>query len=182
MSGESDTTTALGGLNGTVGWLVGGAVSGAAGGIAFGIVMWLVSPDVLTEAIPALFGLEPTGAVGWAINVGHGVALGLVFGLLVTREFVLGVIRADVETDALSRAGMAVRLIGAGFVYGLAVWTVLPLLILPVWIDAVGGSGAGFLTGASTSALLGHALFGIVLGAVFAATVDLRDRPAADPF
>jgi len=103
MNGESETTTAFG-LRGTTGWFVGGALGGAIGAVAFGIVMVLLEPGVLEAAIPAIYGLEPAGPLGWGIHIAHGIVLGLLFGLL------------------------------------------------------------------------GHALFGIVLEAVFAAIVDLRDR------
>nr|WP_224214718.1 hypothetical protein [Natrinema longum] len=159
-------------MSGPAGWLVGGAV----GAIAFGIVMVLLEPDVLEAAIPAIYGLESAGPLGWAIHVAHGIVLGLVFGFLVTRPSILGVSWTDVETDALSRTGVPSRVTGAGLVYGLAVWAVLPLLVLPVWATAVGGNTEQFPTTAAGS-LLGHALLGVVLGAVFAATVDLRDRP-----
>ncbi|WP_226481430.1 hypothetical protein [Natrinema amylolyticum] len=181
MSGESNTMAAYG-LSGSTGWLVGGALGGAIGAVAFGIVVWLVNPEIISSAIPALYGLDLASPVGWAINIAHGIVLGIVFGLLVTRDLVLGVLKTDVETDALSQTGILLRMVGAGLVYGLVVWTVLPLLVLPLWIDAVGGSGADVLTTAATGTLLGHTLFGIVLGAVFAATVDLHDRTAEDPF
>lgn len=180
MSGESDTTAAFG-LSGNTGWLVGGALGGAIGAIAFGIVMLLLDPDVLEAAIPAIYGLEPAGLLGWGIHIAHGIVLGLVFGLLVTRPSILGMLRTDVETDVLSRSGIILRLIGAGLVYGITVWAILPLLVLPVWIDAVGGSGAELISGAAAGSLLGHALFGVVLGAVFATIVDLRDRNPDTP-
>ncbi|WP_222919749.1 hypothetical protein [Natrinema sp. SYSU A 869] len=181
MSSESNTMAASG-LSGDTGWLVGGALGGAIGAIAFGIVMWLLDPDVLTAAIPALYGIEPAGFIGWGIHIAHGAILGIVFGLLVTRPLLLGVLRTDVETDVLSRTGIVFRIVAAGFVFGLAVWTVLPLLVLPIWIRTVGGSGAEALTSVAAGSLLGHLLFGTVLGVIFAAAVDLRDRTSADPF
>ncbi|MDF9745322.1 hypothetical protein [Natrinema salsiterrestre] len=181
MSGETDTAAAYG-IGGHAGWIVGGALGGAIGAVAFGIVMWVLEPGVLAAAIPALYGIEPVGLVGWAIHIAHGALLGIVFGLLVTRPRVLGVLRTDVETSALSRIGIVVRTTAAGFVYGLTVWTVLPLLVLPAWIAAVGASGAEALTSIAAGSLLGHLVFGTVLGAVFAATVDLHDRTVETPF
>lgn len=172
MSSETNTIS-TGGLHGSAGWLVGGALGGALGAAAFGLLLWAFDPGLVEAAIPAIYGLEATGLVGWAIHLAHGVALGLAFGLLVTRGPVLSVLRTDVETDALAATGPALRIIGAGFVYGLTVVAILPLLVLPVWAGTMGGTAADF-PGAAIESLLGHLLFGLVLGTVFAATVDLR--------
>ncbi len=183
MIGGDSETMAANGLSGHTDWLVGGTLGGAIGAVAFGIVMWLLDPNVLSAAIPAIYGLEPVGPVGWGIHVAHGIGLGIVFGLLITRPLALGILRSDAETDALARTGIIFRTIAAGFVFGLVVWAVLPLLVLPVWMDTVGGSGgANALTSTVTGSLFGHLLFGTVLGAVFAATVDLHDRTAETPF
>lgn len=138
--------------------------------------MQLATPEVLSSAIPAIYGIAPTDLFGWAIHIAHGIVLGVIFGLLVTRPSILGVIRTATETEALSQTGVVLRTTGAGLVYGLAVWAILPLIVLQVWITTVGVGEQSFPATAATS-LLGHAMFGIVLGAVFAATVDLYHRP-----
>lgn len=179
MSTETDTSSAFG-ISGSTGWVVGGAVGGAVGAAVFGFLMWLVDPAAVAVAIPEIYGLEPFSAVGWAMHIAHGVVLGLVFGFLVTRNLILGTLRTEVETDALSQTSVGLRLVGAGFVFGLAVWAILPLLILPVWADAMGGGAGGFPTAAAES-LIGHLLFGTVLGLVFATIVDLSDRRTGEP-
>lgn len=179
MSTETDTSSAFG-ISGSTGWVVGGVVGGAIGAVAFGLLMWLVDPAAVAVAIPEIYGLEPVGAVGWGIHIVHGIVLGLVFGFLITRRPILGVLRTNVETDALSQTSVGVRLVGAGFVFGLTVWAILPLLVLPVWADAMGGGAGGFPTAAAES-LMGHLLFGTVLGLVFATIVDLSDRQTGQP-
>lgn len=179
MSTTSDNPTASG-LSGTGGWLVGGILGGAVGAAAFGLLLWLFDPDIIGAAIPSIYGLDLTGIVGWAIHIAHGIVLGLLFGFLVTRESVLGILRTDVETEALSRSGDALRLVGAGFVFGLAVFAILPLLVLPVWAETMGGTAGEFPTSAIES-LLGHLVFGTVLGIVFAAVTDLGDRSTGRP-
>lgn len=173
MSAESDTITTYG-MSGSVGWLVGGALGGAVGAAAFGLLLWLFDPGIVEATIPAAYGLEATGAAGWAIHIAHGIVLGLVFALLITREMALSVIRANVETDALATTGAVLRIVGAGLVFGLVLFTILPLLVLPVWASAIGGGAAADFPTAAAESLLGHLLFGVVLGIVFAATVDLR--------
>ncbi|WP_440765803.1 hypothetical protein [Natronorubrum sp. DTA7] len=181
MSTESDNATAFG-ISGASGWLVGGAFGGAIGAAAFGVLMWVLDPAIVEVAIPSIYGLEPVGLVGWGVHVVHGIGLGLVFGLLVTRDPILGILLTDVETDAVSGIGAMARIVGAGFVFGLAVWAILPLLVLPVWADAAGGGGAvGDFPTAAIESLVGHLLFGTVLGAVFAATVDLHGRSSDRP-
>ena len=174
--------TSLIGISSSWGWPIGGALGGAIGAAAFGLLMWAFDPDALVAAIPAIYGLEPVGVVGWTIHVAHGVVLGIVFGFLITREQILGVIAAPTETDALSRTGVMIRVVAAGFVFGLAIWAILPLIVLPVWIEALGFEAAGGFPAVAVTSMLGHLLFGLVLGLVFAVTIDLGDRPATSPF
>lgn len=173
MSAESNTITTVG-LSGSTGWLVGGALGGAVGAAAFGLLLWLFDPGILEATIPAIYGLEAVGLVGWLIHLAHGVVLGLVFGLLATRDRVFRVLRTNAETEALSGAGIILRLVGAGFVFGLTVWAILPVLVLPVWTGATGTGGAGEFPIVGIESLLGHLVFGTVLGVVFAVAVDLR--------
>lgn len=180
MSAESDTEKRTGfGTNSAVGWPIGGALGGVVGAGAFGHVMWLLDPQILEAAVPALYGIEPAGVAGWAIHLAHGAALGVLFGFLVTRDVVLGALRADDETTALSAASLDLRVVGAGFAYGLAVWAILPVLVLPLWTDVTGGSTNEF-PAIAVGSMIGHALFGVLLGAVFVATVDLHRRSPGD--
>ncbi|MCU4926702.1 hypothetical protein OB905_12030 [Halobacteria archaeon AArc-dxtr1] len=179
MSTESEETTTYG-IDSRIGWPVGGAVGGALGALAMGLVLWLADPDIIESAIPTFYGFDP-GATGWAIHAGHGVVLGAIFGFLITRESILGIVRTNPETEALSQTGLAARIIGSGVAYGLAVWAVLPVILLPTVSDALGtGDGGGFPTLAVES-LVGHLLFGLILGLVFALTVDTEDRSPDSP-
>lgn len=164
------------GVTGTSGWWIGGIVGGAVGAVAFGLLTLLVDPAIVEVAIPEIYGLEPRGTVGWAIHVTHGIVLGLVFGFIVTRSPVLEMLVADLETHALARSGVAGRLVGMGFVFGLAVWAVLPVIVLPVWIEIAGVGGDGQFPRAAVASLFGHLVFGTTLGIVFGLTVDLTDR------
>ena len=174
--------TSLVGIDSTWGWPLGGALGGVLGAAAFGLLMWAFDPDVLAAAIPAIYGLETVGVVGWTIHIAHGVVLGIIFGFLVTRQPILGIVKTTAETDALSRTGVMTRVVAAGFVFGLAIWAILPLIVLPVWIEALGAQAADDFPATAVESLLGHVLFGIVLGLVFAVTIDLGDRPARSPF
>lgn len=175
MSAERDTATAAG-IGGAIGWPSGGALAGAVSAVAFGAFMWFLDPEIFAVAIPAIYGLEPVGAAGWGIQVAHGIVLGVVFGFLVTRDPILGTVRTNVEAASVSRTSVWLRIVAAGFVFGLAIWAVLPLIVLPVWTEVIGTEAAGEFPRAPAESLVGHVLFGTVTGIVFATAVDLPDR------
>ncbi|MFP8955943.1 hypothetical protein ACLI4Y_04385 [Natrialbaceae archaeon A-CW3] len=179
MSGDTDTTTEVG-IDGRLGWPISGAIGGAIGALAFGLLVWLVDPAVIETTIPGAYGLESTGLIGWAIQLVHGAVLGLLFAFVVTRQSILGVLRTSVETDALARTSLAARLAAAGFVFGLAVWAVLPVIVLPVIAGVIGTEQAAEFPGLAAEGLVGHLLFGTVLGIVFALTTDLSGRASKD--
>ncbi|ELY99660.1 hypothetical protein C482_09242, partial [Natrialba chahannaoensis JCM 10990] len=58
MSAESDTQSTVG-IETSIGWPVGGAVGGAVGALAFGALIWLFDPEVVSAAIPGIYGLDP---------------------------------------------------------------------------------------------------------------------------
>ncbi|WP_255191064.1 hypothetical protein [Natronobeatus ordinarius] len=182
MSAESDTEQTTGfGIESRYGWPIGGALGGVIGAAAFGLLLWLFDPEFVEVAIPGIYGIEATGITGWLIHLVHGAVLGMLFGFLVTRRPILGILRTDVETDAIAGRGNWVRLVAAGFVYGLAIWAILPVTILPLWVEVFGAAAAGGFPTLVVESMLGHFVFGIVLGLVFAVTVDLRDRGASEP-
>lgn len=170
MSFQVGDPTAFG-IGGTLNWLVGGAIGGVIGSLLFGAVLWFVDPTIITEAIPAIYGIEPAGTAGWLFHLGHGLVLGSVFGFLVTRDPIFGTLMADVETGFLAAMGPGMRLTLAGFVYGLAVWTILPVVVLPLW-STVGFGNPGF-PGPAAASLGGHLLYGLLLGALFALIVEI---------
>lgn len=170
------------GIGGSLNWLVGGAIGGAVGSVLFGAVLWVIDPAIITESVPAIYGLETAGTAGWLFHLAHGLVLGSVFGFLVTRGLILGALMADTETDILAAMGPGLRLTLAGFVYGLLVWTLLPVLVLPIW--AAVGVGETAFPALAFETLVGHLLYGLLLGALFALVVNLERRveTATDPF
>ena len=112
MSNEVATPTEYG-FGGSLNWLIGGAVGGVVGSALFGALLWLVDPAIVTDVIPAIYGLEP-GAIGWAFHLGHGLVLGSIFGFLVTRGPVFGTVTADVATGFIAAMGLGTRRARAG--------------------------------------------------------------------
>lgn len=105
-----------------------GAAGGFIGSVLFGLIMTYVMPPPLLEVvIPAMYGVEgPAPLVGWAIHQFHGVVLGLVYV-------------AAIQSGPLS--GPARKLggsVGLGIGYGVLTTAVLAVLVMPLWLQAVG--------------------------------------------
>lgn len=171
MGSQTEAVTDLG-FGGSLNWLVGGAVGGLAGALIFGGVLWVVEPTAVTEAIPEMYGLDGGGMRGWAFHLLHGVILGILFGFLITRELVLGTLTADIETPVLDSLSLNTRIIGAGFLYGLVIWVFGPGVVLLVLV-ALGDIANPFPV-ASVYNLVGHLLYGSLLGALVSVFIDLE--------
>lgn len=129
-----------------------GTIAGIAGAIAMGALMAMEMPGVIENAIPALYGLEG-GTIGFTIHIAHGAVLGVVFAALL------------VATD---RSPSLPASAGAGLVYGAVVWALLAVLLMPVWLSAVGFAIAPAVPNVDPMSLVGHAVYGLVLGAGYA--------------
>ncbi|MFC7114107.1 hypothetical protein ACFQH2_02745 [Natronoarchaeum sp. GCM10025703] len=112
--------------------LAAGAVAGFVGSVLFGLLMQFVIPaPMLKMAIPAMYGIEgPALAAGWALHQFHGVALGVAYVLLVS------------NTGLRARASTLPDAIPLGALYGVLTTLVLAVLVMPLWLGAVGFGGA----------------------------------------
>lgn len=153
-------------------WWASGVLGGVVGAAAFGSVMWVGSPEMLRASIPALYGFEPSTTVGWTVHLFHGAILGLAFGAIARLDPVAQYVEMDVETDALRKFGVNSRLVALGLVYGMAVWAILPVVVMPIWLGTVGAADAPTMPAIAVESLFGHLAFGLVLGVVFGSTVD----------
>lgn len=171
MRSQTDTLAERG-VGGRWNWLIGGAVGGFAGAALFGIVLWAVEPTVVTEEIPELYGFDGDGLTGVGFHLVHGVILGTVFGFLVTRNPVLGTLTADVETPFIATMGPNLRMVGAGLVYGIAIWVLVPGVILTIVVSV--GDTSDPLPWASIYNLVGHLLYGMLLGGLVSVFTDIE--------
>lgn len=171
MGSQTNTLTGRG-VGGRFNWLLGGAIGGLAGAAIFGILLWLVDPTIVSESIPTLYGIEGGGPTGWAFHSVHGIVLGAAFGFLITRKPAMGTLTADVETPIIDSMGANARIVAAGLVYGLAIWTLFPVLILSVLMSF--GDTAETLPWASIYTLVGHMLYGMLLGALVSVVTDIE--------
>jgi hypothetical protein len=137
-------------------------VAGVVGGIAFGIPLQFVIGRM--GAIGALYTLgEPSVAVGWAAHLVHSAIFGLVFGLVTEGEPLHSLMEDNV--------GMA-GFVGIGF--GLALYVLNIGFVWPVWLDAVGFAPAAewSIPFYPLRPMVGHVVYGAILGFAFALLVD----------
>ncbi len=130
-----------------------GAYGGIAGGLMFGAMMGMMG---MLPMIGSMIG-QPTAAAGFAVHMANSVIIGVGFAILFGR-LVSG-----------TRSGM-----GLGLAYGGAWWILGPLTLMPLLMGM--GFGVNWNAAAAVAmlpSLVGHLMYGAVLGLVYAA---LRHR------
>ena len=162
MSTETEPTTGVGRATERAS-VKGGVVAGLAGTVVMGVLMWIMNDAVIAVAIPALYGQAPppSPGVGWVAHLFHGAVFGAVFA---------GLLRLDALSDAADNLPKSA---GLGVGYGVVVWVVAAALVMPLWLQAVGFPGAPPFPNFAIPSLLWHAVFGLVLGAVYPFVSDL---------
>jgi len=143
-----------------------GVGAGVVGSALFGLFMQFVMPPPLLETvIPAMYGVAaPALAVGWALHLFHGAVLGLVYALVVEL--------AGLHETATRTTGA----VGLGIVYGLVTTAVLAVLVMPIWLGAVGFPNAPpFPNVAIPGTILstaGHVVYAVPLALLYASLTD----------
>lgn len=127
-------------------------IGGIAGGVVFGALMQ--STGTL-PAVASLYGLEGL-TWAWVAHLFHSVVFGLVFGGIVT------------GTSLRRYADSVTASTGLGAAYGVALWLVAAAVVMPLWMGAI-GLDAPAIPNLDVMSLGGHLIYGVVLGAVFAA-------------
>lgn len=122
--------------------VVAGVAGGLAGGIVFGMLMQMM--DML-PMVAMLVGGESV-AVGWMVHLAISAFIGATFGL------VLG--------GKATRLGASAAL---GMGYGLLWWVLGPLVIMPARL----GMELFMVNSMALQSLMGHLLYGLVLGLTF---------------
>lgn len=132
-----------------------GGISGFVGGVAMGFMLQTMMTPVITTAIPALYGLNGL-AYGWLIHLFNSVVFGVVFAIGVTAI-------PSLRGYADSMVGST----GLGVVYGILIWIGAAAILMPIWLSTVGFPGAPPLPNFNPMSLVGHVVFGLVLGALY---------------
>ncbi|MGB9957006.1 DUF6789 family protein [Haloferax prahovense] len=149
----SETATTRHESTTTASWRT-GVAAGSLAAVVMGAMMVVQMRPVLEVAIPSMYGLMG-GAAGFAIHVAHGAVLGVAFAGLVSA----------LDFDLSS----SLRSLGAGVGYGVVLWAVLAVLVMPVWLGAVGSPANPPLPNVNVTSLVGHVVYGAVLGATYPA-------------
>lgn len=120
---------------------MGGILGGLAGGLVFGMMMQLM------DFMPMIAMLVDSDsvAVAWVVHLAISAFIGAIFGLAVSmRPLGLG------------------ALAGAGVAYGVLWWVLGPLLLMPAKL----GMPLFQFDSMTWKSLMGHMIFGVVLGLV----------------
>ena len=123
-----------------------------------GALVLAMNAGTLGVAIPSLYGLAPpqNPAGGLFVHISHGAVLGVVFAATV----------GATDVDATG------KLVGLGVGWGVLTWVVLAALVMPVWLGAVGSPANPPFPNFAPPSLLWHAVYGLVLGVVYAGVED----------
>ncbi|WP_137284160.1 DUF6789 family protein [Halorussus salinisoli] len=152
----SETTTAVETPTEQFAWK-GGALAGLLAGIVMGAMLTTQMGPVIRVAIPSMYGLEGLAA-GWVAHLFHSVALGVAFAV------VAGVVGSGESTGRSAALGVG---------YGVVLWVILAALVMPIWLGAVGSPANPPLPNFDPQSLVGHVVYGLVLGVVFPYVRDL---------
>lgn len=129
--------------------VIAGAVGGLIGGVVFGAMMQMLD---MIGMVAMLVGSESL-AVGWAVHLAISVVLGIGFGLVSVRGL-----------DAWASG------IGMGVGYGVVWWVLGALIAMPARL----GMEIFTINTMAWQSLMGHIVFGAILGAVAVAIVRAR--------
>ncbi|MFA9427978.1 histidine kinase [Natronorubrum sp. A-ect3] len=132
-----------------------GLLGGVGGGLVFGVLMTMTMQPIIEMAIPGMYGLGPSLAVGWAIHMFHSVVLGVGFAILIR------------TTGFEERLGSNFTIAAAGLAYGVVLWLVLASFVMPAWVGVMTEMTPP-VPDWSGQSLMGHAVYGVILGLLYA--------------
>lgn len=140
-------TASVGSSAGLVARVWHGIAAGLAGGIMFGILMSMMG---MMSTIAMMVG-SSSAAVGWLVHLVISAGYGVLFALIVPASLGVG------------------ATLGAGVVYGVVLWVIGPLLIMP----AMMGMPMFMFNNTAMMSLIGHVIYGLVVAGVL---IGLRRR------
>ncbi|WP_256296040.1 hypothetical protein [Haloarchaeobius salinus] len=144
--------------------------AGAAGllaGVAFGLLIQFRLQRM--TAIGAMYTLgDPSLTVGWVAHILHSVVFGALFGLLVDRP--------PLRQHVWKYHGG----VGLALAYAVALWAVNIVFLWPLWLNGVGFGADLPLPNLARMPLVGHVVYGLLLGLFLAAFARLAGEGAVD--
>ncbi|WP_267641422.1 hypothetical protein [Haloarchaeobius amylolyticus] len=158
MSTSTDTTDPIQNRNAMA---LGGGIGGLVAGLVFGVLIQFQLGRM--TAIGAMYTLgEPSLSVGWMAHLAHSVLFGALFGVAVDREPLR-------ETVGAYHVG-----IGTAVAFGVALWALNIVFLWPLWLNNVGFGPGLPLPNLAVMPLVGHVVYGLLLGLVLAMLVRTR--------
>jgi hypothetical protein len=137
-----------------------GAYAGAIATVATTIAIAAMNVDIIDQ-IAGLYGLEGNMGAGAIIHLVHGTLFGALFAAVVS------------DPPIHPETGRWWLFPFAGFVYAVVLAFVGAGIIMPIWLGEVGYAGpAAEAPYVTTGTLIWHAVFGLMLGAVFQSLSD----------
>lgn len=132
-----------------------GAIAGFVATLVTLVAIVPIDPEMLSDSIAGMYGLESALAVGAVAHLVHGTIFGLVFALVLSDP---GLVRI---TDWLWKSALI------GVVYGLVLALMATGFIMPAWLEFVGVAQAPEIPFVTGSLVGWHVLYGLVLGIMF---------------
>jgi hypothetical protein len=132
--------------------LVAGLCAGVISGIMF-LLMRVPELDGMTYSVLAVISRAvgtDDPSVGWSYHLFNAALVGIIFGLVIG--------------TAVTRLGTA---IGVGLIAAIASWGLANLILLPQFRDDVTGFGQGPFGAFGLATLIGYAVQGVIMGAVY---------------
>lgn len=152
----SETGTAVESRSEPAAWK-GGVLAGLVAGVVMGAMLTMQMGPVIRVAIPSMYGLSGLAA-GWVVHLFHSAVLGVAFAGL---------------AGSLGFGESVGRSAGLGVAYGFVLWVLLAAVVMPIWLGAVGFPKAPPLPNFNPMSLVGHLVYGLVLGIAFPFVRDL---------
>jgi hypothetical protein len=137
------TTTHSMNLTATTHRAVYGIIGGLAGGVVFGVLMAMMDMIVMVAQLVG----SSSATVGWIVHLAISAFIGASFAVLL---------------GSLAKTLVPAAVVGMG--YGVVWWVLGALLIMPAQL----GMPVFELNTTAWQSLMGHLLFGLVLGIVYA--------------
>jgi uncharacterized membrane protein YagU involved in acid resistance len=129
--------------------IVAGVIGGAVGGVAFGMMMAIMG---MLPMVASLVG-SSSAAVGFLVHMGISLIIGVIYAL------VFGSMSTTYGGGALW-----------GAVNGFIWWILGPIVIMPLMMG-MGVQFQSMFTGPMLMSLVGHLIYGVVAGVVYAGWV-----------
>jgi hypothetical protein len=132
-----------------------GAVSGFVATVATMMVILPIRPELFSDTIAGMYGLEGTMVVGVVAHLIHGTLFGVLFSGVLSDPGIVGI------TNWLWKTVLA------GIVFGLGLAVMATGFVLPAWMQFVGLADPPSMPYVTTTLLGWHLLYGAVLGFLF---------------